>query len=104
VELFIVFLQTFYPVNYLRNTAITQAPTDFLFIIDVDFVPMPHTYQILHTYIGSGIPKKNEVAEELHFDLNITFYIIIIFRIFSYHKLYYLDITKQNKLLNYDRF
>ncbi|KAK2152923.1 hypothetical protein LSH36_314g00000 [Paralvinella palmiformis] len=54
----------FYPVNYLRNTAITQAPTDFLFITDVDFVTMPHTYEILHTYVGSGIPKKNEVAAE----------------------------------------
>jgi len=25
---------------------------------------MPHTYEILHTYVGSGIPKKNEVAAE----------------------------------------
>ena len=66
---------------------------------------MPHTYQILHTYIGSGIPKKYEVAAEWHFVLeqnlyylpNTTFYIIIIFRIFSFNKLYDLDITKQNK-------
>ena len=41
------FFQQFYPVNYLRNIALEHARTPFVFLSDVDFVPMPGTYSIL---------------------------------------------------------
>ena len=39
-----VFWQQFYPVNYLRNVALRQANTEHVFLLDVDFLPMPSLY------------------------------------------------------------
>jgi len=33
-------LQTHYPVNYLRNIALNNARTQFIFLTDIDFLPM----------------------------------------------------------------
>lgn len=37
----------FYPVNYLRNIALENARTPFVFLSDVDFVPVPGMYSSL---------------------------------------------------------
>lgn len=42
-----------YPINKLRNLALQIAPTDYVLVVDVDFVPSPHMHQIL---ITRGIP------------------------------------------------
>ncbi|KAK2165394.1 hypothetical protein LSH36_51g07013 [Paralvinella palmiformis] len=50
-----------YPVNALRNIAIKHVQTDFLFITDVDFIPMPGTHESLKSYIKARGLSKNEV-------------------------------------------
>ena len=40
-------LQQFYPVNYLRNIALEHAHTPFVFLSDIDFVPVSGTYTTL---------------------------------------------------------
>lgn len=40
-------LQQFYPVNYLRNIALEHARTPFVFLSDIDFVPVSGTYTTL---------------------------------------------------------
>lgn len=37
----------FYPVNYLRNVALQQAKTKFVFLTDIDFLPLPGLYEKL---------------------------------------------------------
>lgn len=42
-----LFLQDFYPVNYLRNVALGQVRTRFVFLSDIDFLPMYGLYDYL---------------------------------------------------------
>ncbi|GAA5866569.1 hypothetical protein JCM8547_005462 [Rhodosporidiobolus lusitaniae] len=42
-----------YPINMLRNLAIRAAPTSYILVIDVDFVPSPRTHDLLST---RGVP------------------------------------------------
>ena len=37
----------FYPVNYLRNVALKQVQTPYVFLADIDFLPMMHLYDYL---------------------------------------------------------
>ena len=39
--------QQFYPVNYLRNVALQQVHTPFVFLADIDFLPMSGLYDYL---------------------------------------------------------
>ncbi|XP_034937616.1 LARGE xylosyl- and glucuronyltransferase 1-like isoform X2 [Chelonus insularis] len=41
----------FYPINYLRNVAISQIPTPYIFQLDVDFLPPVDLYEKLMSYI-----------------------------------------------------
>ncbi|XP_063992577.1 xylosyl- and glucuronyltransferase LARGE2s-like isoform X2 [Diachasmimorpha longicaudata] len=41
----------YYPVNYLRNIAISQVSTPYIFQIDVDFLPQVDLYENLMSYI-----------------------------------------------------
>ncbi|KAF9977742.1 hypothetical protein BGZ73_004966 [Actinomortierella ambigua] len=42
-----------YPINHLRNIGILTAPTDYIFVIDADFVPTTHLYTFAkNTVIG----------------------------------------------------
>lgn len=41
------FPQEFYPVNYLRNIALEHVRTPFVFLNDIDFVPVPGAYNSL---------------------------------------------------------
>ncbi|EDO48661.1 predicted protein [Nematostella vectensis] len=44
----------FYPVNYLRNIALEHARTPFVFLTDIDFLPMPS----LNVYINVRVNNK----------------------------------------------
>jgi hypothetical protein len=39
--------QVIYPVNYLRNVAINNTNTKFMFLTDIDFVPVVGTHNML---------------------------------------------------------
>lgn len=42
IALHVVYRDTFpYPVNLLRNVALRNAPTDWVFSLDIDFAPPP---------------------------------------------------------------
>ena len=43
---FLIF-QQYYPINYLRNVALEQANTDYVFLADIDFLPMVDLYDHL---------------------------------------------------------
>jgi glycosyltransferase-like protein LARGE len=47
METFLLF-QQYYPVNYLRNVALGQVTTPFVFLSDVDFLPMHGLYEYLN--------------------------------------------------------
>jgi glycosyltransferase-like protein LARGE len=40
-------LQSFYPVNFLRNVALQQVNTPYVFLTDIDFLPMYGLYPYL---------------------------------------------------------
>jgi len=37
-------MQQFYPVNYLRNVALRHVNSAFVFLLDIDFLPMDDLY------------------------------------------------------------
>ncbi|XP_052215378.1 xylosyl- and glucuronyltransferase LARGE2s-like isoform X2 [Dreissena polymorpha] len=41
----------YYPVNYLRNVAMQQVHTEFMFLSDIDFLPMYGLYEYLKTAV-----------------------------------------------------
>ena len=47
VIIVLVFSQVIYPVNYLRNVAINNTNTKFMFLTDIDFVPVVGTHNML---------------------------------------------------------
>jgi len=44
---------SYYPINVLRNVALKQAPTPFVFLTDVDFLPMYDLYRYLKQSVSS---------------------------------------------------
>ncbi|KAI9475902.1 MAG: glycosyl-transferase for dystroglycan-domain-containing protein [Benjaminiella poitrasii] len=38
-----------YPINHLRNIAITESSTDYIFVMDADFVPSSNLYSFVHS-------------------------------------------------------
>jgi len=60
-EWHVSFDQELYPYNYMRNTAMNNTSTAYIFITDIDFIPMPNAYQVLYKYIRAGLPGKTEV-------------------------------------------
>ncbi|EGI59897.1 Glycosyltransferase-like protein LARGE1 [Acromyrmex echinatior] len=52
-----------YPINYLRNTAISYVPTPFVFQLDVDFLPQFGLYENIMNYINRlNINESDKVA------------------------------------------
>lgn len=45
------FLQKYYPINLLRNIALQEVKTDYFYLVDADFVPMPGLYQAILSWI-----------------------------------------------------
>lgn len=66
----------FYPVNYLRNTAMSQVKTPYMFLSDIDFLPMYGLYDYLRKAIGMlDMPASNKALvvpafETLRYRLN----------------------------------
>ena len=49
----------FYPVNYLRNIALDNTRTQYIFLSDIDFLPMPELYSYLQEAAKVlGAPKR----------------------------------------------
>ena len=40
-------MQQYYPVNYLRNLAMQHIQTEYMFLADIDFLPMYGLYEYL---------------------------------------------------------
>lgn len=51
----------YYPYNYLRNVALNNSRTSHVFLLDVDFNPMPGLHDKLVDYIKAGTPGEKEV-------------------------------------------
>ena len=56
----ICFHQQFYPVNYLRNIALSQVNTPYVFLSDIDFLPMSG----LHDYLRRVISMADMAIEK----------------------------------------
>ncbi len=56
------------PINYLRNVAFEAAHTNYVFFVDVDFIPMPGSYGA----ICERIPhmRTSQVVEQSEFSLH----------------------------------
>lgn len=75
--------QQFYPVNFLRNVALQQVTTPYVFLTDIDFLPMTGLYEYLRRTISNmemSTRKKvgHQVLDEFIFILtklkeNLTF-------------------------------
>uniref|UniRef100_A0A8C8RIC4 LARGE xylosyl- and glucuronyltransferase 2 n=1 Tax=Pelusios castaneus TaxID=367368 RepID=A0A8C8RIC4_9SAUR len=65
----------FYPVNLLRNVALTNAQTSYVFLTDIDFLPMYGLYDYLRTSIRQlDLPQRKAAFivpafETLHYRL-----------------------------------
>ena len=59
---FCVPLQVHYPVNYLRNLALSQASTEFVFLTDIDFLPSPRLYDYLKESASQMEIHKNKLV------------------------------------------
>jgi len=67
--------QQFYPVNYLRNVALRQANTEHVFLLDVDFLPMPSLYDYARQVLASAptIAKTLDIAAHNKLVCNAAF-------------------------------
>jgi glycosyltransferase-like protein LARGE len=53
----------FYPINHLRNVALQQVTTPFVFLTDVDFLPMFGLYEYLKRSVAAmGLESANKKA------------------------------------------
>ncbi|KAI0235821.1 LARGE xylosyl- and glucuronyltransferase 2 [Lamellibrachia satsuma] len=53
---------SYYPVNYLRNVALDNAITKYVFTNDIDFLPSPNLHKLLEHYLshGTGVNTENQ--------------------------------------------
>ena len=54
--------QDFFPVNFLRNVALDNAATKYVFLTDIDFEPMPGLDLRLQEYIDAGFLQEKTVS------------------------------------------
>ena len=48
----VLFPQQFYPVNHLRNVALREVTTPYVFLCDIDFLPMTGLYEYLQKAVA----------------------------------------------------
>jgi hypothetical protein len=53
------FLSSAYPINHLRNIAIVESTTDYVFVIDADFMPSIHLYSHIQSKLLPFLTRKN---------------------------------------------
>ena len=46
--------QVYFPVNALRNIALKEAKTFYVFLSDADFIPMPDLHDIITRHVQNG--------------------------------------------------
>ncbi|KAF2077483.1 hypothetical protein CYY_001182 [Polysphondylium violaceum] len=49
-----------YPINYLRNVAIDYSRTDYVFVLDIDFVPSPNAHHIMREALQNNPALLND--------------------------------------------
>ena len=54
--------QEYYPVNKLRNIAQSEAPSEYIILIDVDNVPNKHLERSINYHINSGFFDSEKVG------------------------------------------
>ena len=59
--------QDLYPINFLRNVALEQVLTDYVFLNDVDFMPIPNMYKYLRSFIHNR--PLSEITKKVKFTL-----------------------------------
>lgn len=52
--------------NYLRNVALGQVNTQHVFLLDVDFLPMPSLYDLSHQLIDSAPAIADMLGIAMH--------------------------------------
>lgn len=52
----LLYFQSFYPVNFLRNVAISRVSTAYVFLTDIDFLPMFGLYAYLTRTLNALSP------------------------------------------------
>ena len=48
-----------YPINFLRNVAWNFVKTDFVFLLDVDFIPSQHFMEKVPSYVWNSLDSGN---------------------------------------------
>ena len=56
--------QNLYPVNYLRNVALSSAATPYAFLTDIDFLPGSNAYENIRTEIGRQFRTKDKSHQD----------------------------------------
>ena len=56
----------FYPVNYLRNVALNQVLTPFVFLMDIDFLPMFGLYDYLKKAVYMILMQQQTLQQMQH--------------------------------------
>ena len=65
-------LQDFFPVNFLRNVALENVETKYVFLTDIDFEPMPKLDIRLQDYISKGYLQGRTVCVFMLFNVFYT--------------------------------
>ena len=63
-----------YPINYLRNLALNYSYTQYVLLMDVDFMPSSGLSDYLTEIIPSMNYLKNEVSISSHTEFKLFFY------------------------------
>lgn len=71
LQVLLFVLQQFYPVNYLRNVALRQVNTPYVFMLDIDFLPMFDLYsyarQMLFSVSSYGLGSPDKMVRAAFF-------------------------------------
>ncbi|BHF60395.1 Glycosyltransferase-like 1B [Sparganum proliferum] len=54
----------FYPINGLRNIAVHYATTDYVFLVDFDFIPTPRMHTYLRDIVSSQMSKVDDSEDD----------------------------------------
>jgi hypothetical protein len=66
----VCFFQQFYPVNLLRNTALKEVKTPFVFLSDIDFLPMYGLYEYMKKAASMmDISSEKKVSRDYFFSV-----------------------------------
>ena len=54
--------QMLYPVNTLRQITLDSAKTEYVFLVDADFIPDPGLHNTIKTYVSQGLVHNKDVS------------------------------------------